>query len=607
MLSKEKCGKLLRELQVRFAIEGDPANTIAALHIKDKHLVDIHAALDHSSRTPGDHGVDAWHLDEKAGELFIYQSKFTESKALTLQGLSDLDRARDWLESVLVAGEVERVPQNPCLYGLYARLAQKPEIKKLTFVLLSMFDKGDLEDHPDCDAFVRKLQQSKLMPWLVDRGAKINFYPEAYDLDVTIAPQPTLYPVRRLRESSVQLRNNACLDLAYVSLRSLVDLYRQRGNTLFDKNVRLSVLHTKETKERLGNPMQMTLEQICDGELSPAIFPFYHVGVTVRAASNQVEGDSLCLEAPSIINGCQTISIATHFFKTLERDKANEKILRFNQIQVVAKVVTGTTDEELKEITNSNNRQIPIENWQLFSNDPIQVEIGLALESIGVFYERQKGRFQTMQSVDVARRFPNTNNAFISVVELGQVVALARRNLQWAAKPSEIFINKRNHDRIFDRQIPAHPHDMVWACNMQKALRRGLENYLRLPSYQDERSDAIFRKPIVKAHLHYAGLVHFYQNSKKSALRMEYGRWLSKKASTTLVQECETFYQRIVAKMKQWYLDESKNFKARVSSKQMESFLQSLCIELGLDVEAEPMPFDSRAHDWKELREEGTF
>ena len=374
---------------------------------------------------------------------------------------------------------------------------------------------------------------------------------------------------------------------------------------LFDKNIRLSVFQTKENRERLANPMLATLEQICDGKLKPEIFPFYHVGVTLRAASNEMEGDSLQLEAPSVINGCQTINIAAHFLKVLERDAVSSKIEIFDKIQVIAKIVTGTTDEELKEITNSNNRQIPIDNWQLFSNDPIHIEIGLALQTIGIFYERQKGRFEAMKSVDVAHHFPKTNNTFIPVEELGQVVALARRNLQWAAKRSEIFLNKKNHDQIFDKHLPAHPYDIVWACNMQKALRRGLDNYLRLPSYQDERSGTIFRRPILRAYLYYAGIAYFYQKPKQNNLLAEYGTWLSKIANPILVQNCEGFYQKVVAKTRQWYLNESRNFKAKVSSKQMDNYLKDLCVDLDVDLADGAMPFDERAHDWNELLEEG--
>src|SRR4030066_2596559 len=68
---------------------------------------------------------------------------------------------------------------------------------------------------------------------------------------------------------------------------------------------------------------------ICDGELSPAIFPFYHCGITIRAATNQPEADMICLEAPSIINGCQSITIAASYFARLEKEGMAEGVQGF--------------------------------------------------------------------------------------------------------------------------------------------------------------------------------------------------------------------------------------------------------------------------------------
>ncbi|HVZ19317.1 MAG TPA: AIPR family protein, partial [Terriglobales bacterium] len=72
-------------------------------------------------------------------------------------------------------------------------------------------------------------------------------------------------------------------------------------------NVRLSLTNTKEARDRLVHPMVNTLNMITTGKLSPSIFPFYHTGVTIAASSLVADGvDLLNLEAPSIINGCQT-------------------------------------------------------------------------------------------------------------------------------------------------------------------------------------------------------------------------------------------------------------------------------------------------------------
>ena len=128
-----------------------------------------------------------------------------------------------------------------------------------------------------------------------------------------------VYPINKIPQAQIQLRPNANLNLAYLSLDSLVQLYRQRGNVLFDKNVRLSLLSTKEAKERLVHPMEETLDAITSGKLSPNLFTFYHIGITLSATSAENgESDLLNLEAPSIINGCQTITIANEYLKSLK-------------------------------------------------------------------------------------------------------------------------------------------------------------------------------------------------------------------------------------------------------------------------------------------------
>ena len=161
------------------------------------------------------------------------------------------------------------------------------------------------------------------------------------------------------------------------------------------------------------------------------------------------------LESPSIINGCQTITIAETFLKNLEKSKIVEKINRFKEIKVIAKIVIGVKDDELREITNSNNRQNPIDNWQLFSNDIIHLEIEQALEAIGVFYERQKRQILHRYEQDAkCNEVSKYKQYFHICARYGQIVCLSRRNLQWAAKPSEIFLNKKSHDSVFSSNAP---------------------------------------------------------------------------------------------------------------------------------------------------------
>jgi hypothetical protein len=602
MVTREKCIDAIKKFRAKHAVDTSDENIIATMHLMNSYAVDVNTALDQSSRGANDGGIDAWYFDDKSGGLHIFQSKLSESRATVLKGVSDLDRARSWLEQVLVDGHVDAVPSdNHCLFNLYARLSEaKDRIRRVHLVLVSTFDLDELEDTPEYISFERGLVDSSLNSFLQTQHGRLSADIEVFNLERGVPQQIKKYSIPKIDEARIELRKSSHLDVAFVTLGSLVKLYRQRGDVLFDKNVRLSLKYNKEVRERLVSPMHNTLDQITQGRMSPAIFPFYHIGVTISAsASSAKEEDSfLCLEAPSIINGCQTITIANEYLKGLERLKNESAIKRFQEIKVIAKVVVGTTTDELKEITNSNNRQIPIENWQLFSNEPVHIEIEAALKDVGVFYERQKGKFESiMKNLDSVKYYPNTNGAYIKVLDLAQVIALSRRDLQAAAKPSEIFANKENHDRIFDKSIPRYPRDMVFVSNTFRAMKRGLTKYVESPAHVNTNAPIIFKKPIVRQHVYRLALLHFYQNESRASTRIEYSTKLNKIAVPRLVDEAESFYRRVVLKTRNWYTEESKGLSAEIGKTKMNSFFDMLESELGLDSTHGSIPFSPTGLD----------
>ena len=309
------------------------------------------------------------------------------------------------------------------------------------------------------------------------------------------------------------------------------------------------LLQRKKGRDRLVNPMNETLDSIINQRIKPEIFPFYHVGVTISASNVEESGQSsFRIESPGVINGCQTITTANEYFKQLEKikkeEEKEEKIEIFKKIQVVAKIVIGVNEDELKDITNANNRQTPIENWQLFSNEPIHIQIETSLKDAGIFYERQKGKFTAIfKFVDNAKFYKNTNSTYVSVAILGQVVALAKREMQMAAKPAIIFENKKNHDQIFNKYVYQHPSDIIYCYNIYRCLTRALKKYLDLPIHaENSYTQKIFSKPIVRLHICYIGLLYYYQNQKTKIFRDEYQTSLLKIASPVIVAHMETSF-----------------------------------------------------------------
>jgi hypothetical protein len=588
--------KTIKDFKVRFALDATEENVVTTIHLMNTHLIDKDTALDQSSLGSSDYGIDGWYYDSRTNELFIYQSKLTDSKGLALRGLKDLTTALSYLEKIIVQKEVGKIPTNKSIYNLYIELSKNVDnLKKISFILISPLNPNDLLDAPEVNEAETAIRSSDLYKMLHEKGGRISLDIQEYNFEKSIAPSNKIYTIEKLHDSVIKLRDKCSLQITFIPIYNLVQLYRQRGDILFHKNVRLSLYNYKDAKNRVVTPMEATLDQICKGQLNPNIFPFYHVGITISATTNSSpEGaNDISLETPYVINGCQTITIADHFLRELENKKNFEAIEKFKEINVLAKVVIGTTDEELKEITNCNNRQNPIENWQLFSNDPIHIEIENSLLDLGIFYERQKGKFNAlMHKLDIAKNYSKTNQTFVDVETVGQLIALAKGNYQWTAKPSEIYINKQNHDSIFTTDIPNYGKDIVFCFNLFKAAKRGLKKYLELQVHNNEVTWNIFNKPIVKAYVYRTALLYYYQKGNHDR---KYADWLYKIASTTLVDEFEKIYSKFISKTKKFYLTEKAS---DVSSKKLTKFFNNLFIELGIDTDEGVMPFTTRTIDW---------
>jgi hypothetical protein len=587
--------KTIKDFKVRFALDATEENVVTTIHLMNTHLIDKDTALDQSSLGSNDFGIDGWYYDNKTNELFIYQSKLTDSKGLALKGLNDLTNALIYLEKIIVKKDVGKVPVNKAIFNLYMEMSKKVDnLNKISFILISPLNPNELLDSPEYSKVETAIRESSLYRILYEKGGRISLDIQEYNFEKSISPSNRRYVINKLNNTVIKLKDNSSLEITYIPIFNLVQLYRQRGDILFHKNVRLSLYDYQDAKNRVVTPMEATFNQICKGQLSPNIFPFYHVGITISATTNSSENtNEISLETPYVINGCQTITIAEHFFRELENKKDIDAIEKFKEINVLAKVVIGTTDDELKEITNCNNRQNPIENWQLFSNDPIHFNIESNLKDFGIFYERQKGKFNAlMHKLDSAKDFTKTNQTFLNIEAVGQIIVLAKGNYQWAAKPSLIYMNKVNHDSVFTEDIPKYSKDMVFCSNLFKAVKRGLSKYLDLQVHKNEITSNIFNKPIVKAYVYRTALLYYYQRSNHDK---KYADYLYKKASPTLVPEFEKIYSKFISKTKNFYLAE----QARdVSSKRLTAFFEDLFYELGIDIKKGAMPFTDRTIDW---------
>lgn len=133
-------------------------------------------------------------------------------------------------------------------------------------------------------------------------------------------------------------------------------------------------------------------------------------------------------------------------------------------------------------------------------------------------------------------------------------------------------------------------------------MKRALNNYLDTPAYAgDGRVWEIFRKQIVRMHVFYITLLHYYQSDKCQIIRDDFSRKLNKIAAPSLTNDCETFYRHSVSKIKNWYMTESKSLSQDVSNRKLDSFFDRLAIDLGVEAVEGPIPFSQSSIDWDEV------
>ena len=563
---------------------------VTTIHLMNAHQVDLAGAQERTSRGGSDHGIDGWYLDGSAGSLFVYQSRLGSTRGQVLKGLENLLEAAEWIGSLWHAPESSRPSLNTAINNLTNVLTSPSEgVRRVELVLLSALPVAEIEDTDEVAYARTDCGKTSLFKTLKQEGGKLTLQAGNFDLDSGGIGEATPYDVATLQSTHLALGKRSELLVTIVSLYSLVALLRKRGNLVFEKNVRLH-LNTKESRTRVEHPLETTLTAITDGKLDPNFFPAYHVGVAITASACELNGSDgrLVLESPYIINGCQTVSVAHRFLAKLEKAKQVDKIERFKSIHVIAKVVTRAPEDQLREIATCNNRQNPIDAWQLFSNDPIHVEIEAALRDQGIFYERQKGKFASQTPAQLQNAFQNTNGTFVELVGLGQGIAVCRRELALAAKPSEIFASKEGHDELFSADLPSRTSDVVWTFNAMKALKRSLTEYIKQATHADETSQSILSRPVVRQGLYHVAMLHLIQ--KRDDLHWQFISKLYKRASPTIVDALEPVWKRSVAKMKRFCTDEAEGSKGEVSLKRLDEYVQELADQLGLSPSG-PMPF----------------
>jgi len=270
-----------------------------------------------------------------------------------------------------------------------------------------------------------------------------------------------------LRQAATDLFRDAEVTVEFLGARRLLDLARRRPKTTYELRVSKSVsainghivLSTLSEYNKFlrgdGGKVKAELFESNvrdfqgDTEVNAEIvntlknernveFWWMNNGVTILASRATLNGDTVTIENPQIVNGLQTSTqIARHFQAGGAEDNRN----------VMVKIVSSDNEETRDKIIKATNSQNAVQPATLRATDKVQRDIEETLKSAGLYYDRRKNYYKNEgKPADKIISIPLMAQAVMSII-------LARPDTA-RARPSSLIKDNTVYSQVFSEKHP---------------------------------------------------------------------------------------------------------------------------------------------------------
>lgn len=176
-------------------------------------------------------------------------------------------------------------------------------------------------------------------------------------------------------------------------------MYREMGERFFERNIRAAL----PEDEAVNRSIQQSIKRVVvDGKESAHAFAFNHNGVTLFAENLDQQNGGFKVTEPRLLNGAQTVTTFGRFLKANEGNKKLAESTAINELRVMCRIITDATPDFITKVTINNNRQNPVDPWNLHANDFIQLELQDRFrDELGIYYERQEKAFTNLSDEEL--------------------------------------------------------------------------------------------------------------------------------------------------------------------------------------------------------------
>jgi len=261
------------------------------------------------------------------------------------------------------------------------------------------------------------------------------------------------------------------MTIGFIRLLDLATMYREMGQRFFERNIRAAL----PEDEAVNRSMQQALKRIVlDGKKDARVFAFDHNGVTLSAEALTANDSQFEITEPRLLNGAQTVTTFTRFLKANEGNQvlnARQDVLE--SINVMCRVITDASPGFVTAVTINNNRQNPVNPWNLRANDMIQLQLQDRFrDELEIYYARQERAFENLSDEEL-EELGITQYKAIELTRLARTFLASDGDIDKLTHFREVFEDDRLYNQVFHpSRLRADARKIVLCYKIQFKLRR---------------------------------------------------------------------------------------------------------------------------------------
>jgi hypothetical protein len=431
---------------------GDVRNDyFGLLYLEQEFELPRKEAIDNVAFGGNDYGIDGYYFDRDRRNLYLLQFKWSPNPA---QFRASFDRLISDGVKAIFGSEKQDSKKNDILLELDKCLVENfAIIDRVFFLFVFNGDPAAAERSKVLEKLSEDLENKK---YLLDK-----YFTREIEISVQFRTSKAKKTgqtghVRKSRTYDLQVSqmietkgpDGQIMAVGAVRLVDIDQMYSDMQQRFFERNIRSALVDSESVNKAITRAFR---DIVINESVDSSLFQFNHNGITLTAIHVTREGAMVHVTEPRLLNGAQTVSTLRRFMAdNKDNKKYQQNTGKLNEIKVICKLITNAKEDFVTNVTINNNRQNPVEPWNLHANDRIQLELEDHFRDKHIFYERQENAFQQLSDEEFGDS-GITEKKPIELVQLAKTFLVSDGEIDKLSDLRRVFENEKQYESVFNR------------------------------------------------------------------------------------------------------------------------------------------------------------